>query len=110
MSFTLTVRDIAADVEKEVLGHLNREGLIYVGGRLAAVLVLGLIVGSLALAFALVCGVLAVAYGALSVRWVLDHPEGNERMQEIAAAIREGASAYLNRQYTTIAKVGGALF
>ncbi|MGH2576678.1 MAG: sodium-translocating pyrophosphatase, partial [Actinomycetota bacterium] len=76
----------------------------------AAVVVLGLIVGSMALAFALVCGVLAVAYGALSVRWVLDHPEGNERMREIAAAIREGASAYLNRQYTTIAKVGGALF
>ncbi|MGH8480016.1 MAG: sodium-translocating pyrophosphatase [Gammaproteobacteria bacterium] len=64
----------------------------------------------MALAFALVCGVLAVAYGALSVRWVLDHPEGNERMREIAAAIQEGASAYLNRQYTTIAKVGGALF
>ncbi|MBA2592437.1 MAG: sodium-translocating pyrophosphatase [Gammaproteobacteria bacterium] len=64
----------------------------------------------MALAFALVCGVLAVAYGALSVRWVLDHPEGNERMREIAAAIQQGASAYLNRQYTTIAKVGGALF
>ncbi|MGH8586851.1 MAG: sodium-translocating pyrophosphatase [Gammaproteobacteria bacterium] len=64
----------------------------------------------MALAFALVAGVLAVAYGALSVRWVLDHPEGNERMREIAAAIQQGAAAYLNRQYTTIAKVGGALF
>jgi K(+)-stimulated pyrophosphate-energized sodium pump len=110
MSFALTVRDIATDVQQEALGHLNREVLIYVGGGLAAVLVLGFIIGSMALAFALVCGVLAVAYGVLSVRWVLDHPEGNERMQEIAAAIREGASAYLNRQYTTIAKVGGALF
>jgi K(+)-stimulated pyrophosphate-energized sodium pump len=110
MSFTLTVRDIATDVQQEALGHLNREVLIFVGSGLAAVVVLGLIVGSMALAFALVCGVLAVAYGALSVRWVLDHPEGNERMREIAAAIQQGASAYLNRQYTTIAKVGGALF
>ena len=110
MSFTLTVRDIATDVQQEAMGHLNREALIFVGGGLAAVVVLALIVGSMALAFALVCGVLAVAYGALSVRWVLDHPEGNERMREIAAAIQQGASAYLNRQYTTIAKVGGALF
>jgi K(+)-stimulated pyrophosphate-energized sodium pump len=110
MSFALTVRDIATDMQQEALGHLNREVLIFVGGGLAAVVVLGLIVGSMALAFALVCGVLAVAYGALSVRWVLDHPEGNERMREIAAAIQQGASAYLNRQYTTIAKVGGALF
>jgi K(+)-stimulated pyrophosphate-energized sodium pump len=110
MSFALTVRDIATDVQQEAMGHLNREALILAGGGLAAVVVLALIVGSMALAFALVCGVLAVAYGALSVRWVLDHPEGNERMREIAAAIQQGASAYLNRQYTTIAKVGGALF
>ena len=63
-----------------------------------------------ALVFALICGVLAVAYGAWSVTWILKQPEGNERMREIAAAVQQGASAYLNRQYTTIGMVGVALF
>jgi K(+)-stimulated pyrophosphate-energized sodium pump len=54
----------------------------------------------------LACGVLALAYGAITARIVLAAPTGNDRMREIAAAIQEGAKAYLNRQYATIAVVG----
>ena len=62
------------------------------------------------LIFALACAVAAIVYGVVSIKWVLDKPTGSERMREIAAAIQEGASAYLNRQYTTIAVVGVILF
>ena len=55
---------------------------------------------------AIAAGVLAILYGLFSTRWVLQRDPGNEKMQEIAAAIQVGAKAYLNRQYTTVAGVG----
>jgi K(+)-stimulated pyrophosphate-energized sodium pump len=58
-----------------------------------------------AVLFALICALIAVAYGIALSLWVLGRPPGSERMQEIARGIQEGAAAYMKRQYMTIAAV-----
>ena len=65
---------------------------------------------STGLAVAILCAFAALIYGVFTIRWVLAKPEGSEKMRGIAQAIQEGAQAYLNRQYTTIAVVGILLF
>ena len=65
---------------------------------------------SIELTFVIACGLLAVIYGVWASRSVLSASAGTERMQEIASAIQEGAQAYLNRQYRTIAIVGLVVF
>jgi len=55
-------------------------------------------------------GALAILFGLISTQWIIKQPTGSNRMQEIQAAIQEGANAYMNRQYMTIGAVGVVLF
>jgi K(+)-stimulated pyrophosphate-energized sodium pump len=64
----------------------------------------------LPLYFVIACGVLSIVYAVWAIQSVLASDAGNARMQEISANIREGATAYLTRQYTTIAIVGVVVF
>ncbi len=64
---------------------------------------------SVALWLTLLCAVAAIVFGVISIKWILACPSGNERMREIAAAVQEGASAYLKKQYITIAIAGAVL-
>jgi K(+)-stimulated pyrophosphate-energized sodium pump len=59
---------------------------------------------------ALACAAIGILFGIVWALWVIKQPDGNDRMREIAAAIQQGAQAYLNRQYMTIAIVGVVLF
>jgi K(+)-stimulated pyrophosphate-energized sodium pump len=60
--------------------------------------------------FALISSVIALAYGAFLISWIMKKPTGNDAMREIAAAIQAGAKAYLNRQYRTIGIIAVILF
>ncbi|MBM4286259.1 MAG: sodium-translocating pyrophosphatase [Deltaproteobacteria bacterium] len=60
--------------------------------------------------FALICGFIGVAYGLFTTTWVLKQDAGSPRMIEISDAVKEGANAFLNRQYKTVAMVGAVVF
>jgi K(+)-stimulated pyrophosphate-energized sodium pump len=87
----------------------NRRCRIIAALGLIEFLFIGYVVGW-GVAFAFTAAIVALIYGILSIAWINAQPPGNARMMEIAAAIQQGAEAYLNRQYETIAMVGGGLF
>ena len=62
------------------------------------------------LVLALLSGVLGVAYALLTAQWVLKQPSGTERMRAISDAVKEGAQAFLKREYTTVAMAGAVIF
>lgn len=66
--------------------------------------------GQYAVVFALASAAAAIVFGLALTSWILGLPQGNERMKQIAAAIQEGAGAYMKRQYTIIAMVGAVMF
>ena len=71
---------------------------------------MGSFVSGNAVLIAVICGVVAVVYGVLLIRWLLALPAGDEKMREVAGAVQEGAKAYLVRQYRTITAVGAVAF
>ena len=89
----------AISAVSSAITHMNKAGKAK--GRYSMSLSIMLVIGA---------GLLAVLYGVFTIQQVMSLPSGNERMKEIAAAIQEGATAYLNKQYTTIAIVGAVVF
>ena len=73
-------------------------------------LLTGITTATTATLIATICGLIAVVYGAILIMWLLKQPAGDEKMRAVAGAVQEGAKAYLNRQYRTIAMVGVVVF